>query len=136
RALHLAVFTTALLTLGPFLVIPQDAADFWFSALLDPERLGANTATTNQSLRGMLLRLYLPDGLTTLLWLALAGVVGWYGFRAARRACHAGDPVAGVALTGMTAVLISPVSWIHHLAWVVVALAALAGAGRLWAAAG
>jgi alpha-1,2-mannosyltransferase len=127
RALYMAVFTAALLTVLPFLVIPHDAAGFWFSALLDSERLGANNATTNQSIRGMLLRLYLPGWLTAALWLALAAGVAWYGIRHARRALLAGDRLTAVALTGLMAVLISPVAWIHHLAWVVVALAALAG---------
>ncbi|GAA0837705.1 alpha-(1-2)-phosphatidylinositol mannoside mannosyltransferase [Streptosporangium amethystogenes subsp. fukuiense] len=126
----IAALTAALLTLLPFLVIPADAADFWFRALLDPERLGANAATTNQSMRGMLIRLYLPDVLTSLLWAALVAVVAWYGFRHARRALLDGHPVAGVALVGLMAVLLSPVAWIHHLAWVVVVLGALAGDGR------
>lgn len=143
KAFFMAVFTATLLTVLPFLVIPDDAAGFWFGALLDSERLGANNATTNQSIRGMLLRLYLPDGVTAGLWLVLAAVVAWYGFRHARRALLAGDRLTAVALTGLMAVLISPVAWIHHFAWVVVVLAALAGPwdgtvrpGRLWLAAG
>ncbi|NUR89016.1 MAG: DUF2029 domain-containing protein [Nonomuraea sp.] len=141
RTFWMASFVTALLTLIPFAVIPRDAADFWFSALLDPERLGANAATTNQSIRAMLIRLYLPsETLTTVLWLALAAIVGWYGFRAAKRSYEADDPITAVALVGLMAVLLSPVAWIHHLAWVVVVLAAIAGDGRdrvrLWVAAG
>ncbi|MEU0520403.1 glycosyltransferase 87 family protein [Streptosporangium sp. NPDC006007] len=130
RTLFMAAFTAALLTLLPFLVIPGDAADFWFRALFDPERLGANAATTNQSMRGMLIRLYLPDQPTALIWLALVAVVGWYGFRHARGALLDGHPVAATALVGLMAVLLSPVAWIHHLAWVVVVLGALAGDGR------
>ncbi|MEU9891397.1 glycosyltransferase 87 family protein [Sphaerisporangium sp. NPDC051011] len=126
RTFFMAAFTAALLTIVPFLVIPHDAANFWFSALLDSERLGSNTATTNQSIRGMLLRLYLPGWLTAALWLAVAGFVAWYGFRHARRALIRGDRMTAVALTGLMAVLISPVAWIHHLAWLVIALAALA----------
>ncbi|GIH93843.1 membrane protein [Planobispora siamensis] len=130
RTFFMAVFTAALLTLLPFVVIPADAADFWFRALLDPERLGANAATTNQSMRGMLIRLYLPDALTSVIWLVLVAVVGWYGFRHARRALLDGETVTAVALVGLMAVLLSPVAWIHHLAWVVVVLGAIAGDGR------
>ncbi|WP_240506654.1 glycosyltransferase 87 family protein [Thermoactinospora rubra] len=130
RTFWIATLVTALLTLLPFAVIPQDAADFWFSALLDPERLGSNAATTNQSTRGMLIRLYLPsDLLTSLIWLALVAVVGWYGFRHARQAYLAKDTMTAVALVGLMAVLLSPVAWIHHLAWVVVVLGAIAGNG-------
>ncbi|MBB2908779.1 alpha-1,2-mannosyltransferase [Streptosporangium becharense] len=130
RAFLMASFTAALLTLLPFLVIPADAADFWFRALLDSERVGANAATTNQSMRGMLIRLYWPDVLTSLLWVAAVALVAWFGFRYARRALLDGHPITGAALAGLMAVLLSPVAWIHHLAWVVVVLGALAGDGR------
>ncbi|MDF5753003.1 glycosyltransferase family 87 protein [Spongiactinospora sp. TRM90649] len=130
QALYVAVLTAGLLSVLPFLVIPQDAAQFWFSALLDNGRVGANTATTNQSMRGMLLRLYWPEPLSTLLWAALVAVVGWYGFRRAKEAYAAGDTPTAVALAALMAVLLSPVAWIHHLAWVVVVLGALVGAGR------
>jgi alpha-1,2-mannosyltransferase len=131
RTFFMASFAAAVLTLLPFAVIPQDAVDFWFSALLDPERLGANAATTNQSIRGMLIRLYLPqEWLTSLIWLAIVAVVGWHGFRGAREAYQAGDSLTAVALVGLLAVLLSPVAWIHHLAWVVVVIAAIVGDGR------
>ncbi|MGW0807122.1 glycosyltransferase 87 family protein [Nonomuraea sp. NPDC002799] len=140
RTFFMAAFAAAVLTLLPFAVIPQDAADFWFSALLDPERLGANAATTNQSVRGMLIRLYMPDLLTSAIWIVIVAVVGWYGFRGARDAYKADDPVTAVALVGLMAVLLSPVAWIHHLAWVVVVLGAIVGDGRdrvrVWVAAG
>jgi alpha-1,2-mannosyltransferase len=130
RTFFMAAFAAALLTLLPFLVIPHDAAGFWFSALFDPERLGANAATTNQSIRGMLIRLYMNDTVTSVLWIGLVAVVGWYGFRGARDAYRAKDPMTAVALVGLMAVLLSPVAWIHHLAWVVVVLGAIVGDGR------
>ncbi|WP_157248483.1 glycosyltransferase 87 family protein [Nonomuraea typhae] len=140
RTFWMAVTVTAALTLLPFAVIPQDAFAFWFEALLDPNRLGANAATTNQSVRGMLIRLYLPDLLTSALWLAIVAAIGWYGFRGAYRAYQAKDHVTAVALVGLMAVLLSPVAWIHHLAWVVVVLGAVVGDARdrvrLWVAAG
>ncbi|MEV0582716.1 glycosyltransferase 87 family protein [Nonomuraea sp. NPDC050310] len=131
RTFWMASLVTALLTLLPFVVIPEDATAFWFHALLDPERLGSNAATTNQSVRGMLIRLYLPsDLLTTAIWVAVIAVIGWYGFRFAREAHERGETIAAVALTGLMAVLLSPVAWIHHLAWVVVVLGALVGDAR------
>ncbi|MFG3437708.1 glycosyltransferase 87 family protein [Nonomuraea sp. NPDC047897] len=130
RTLSMATFTAALLSLLPFAVLPRDAAQFWFSALLDPGRVGSNAATTNQSVRGMLIRLYLPDTLTSLIWVAVVAVVAWYGFRAARDAYRANDAMTAVALVGLMAVLLSPVAWIHHLAWVVVVLGAIVGDGR------
>lgn len=120
--------TTAVGLVGlGFLVIPADSADFWFNAIIDPDRLGSNAGTSNQSLRGMLIRFGLDSGLV---WLPLAALVGWYGFRVAVRASRRGDNLIACAVVGLLAVLLSPVAWIHHLAWVVLALAAIVGDGR------
>lgn len=113
-------------TVAAFLVIPGDSADFWFRAIFDSDRLGNNTGTSNQSIRGMLLRLG-PD--SALLWLALAALVAVYGFRHAVRATEAGHEIAGIAITGLLAALLSPVAWIHHLTWVVLVIAVVLGRG-------
>ncbi|WP_345568258.1 glycosyltransferase 87 family protein [Nonomuraea rosea] len=63
----------------PFMMIPEETARFWFHVLLDSDRVGANNATTNQSLRGMLLRLYLDSGVTSVLWMILVAAVGVIG---------------------------------------------------------
>lgn len=117
-------------TLATFLVLPADSADYWFRALFDSDRLGSNAATANQSIRGMLLRLHWPDAVTSLLWLACVALVAYFGFRSARRAWLAGDEIRGIAITGLIAVLVSPVAWIHHLAWLVVVFGAIVGDGR------
>lgn len=117
-------------TLATFLILPADSADYWFRALFDSERLGSNAATANQSVRGMLLRLHWPDVVTALLWLVCVAAIAYFGFRSARRAWERGDEIRGIAITGLIAVLVSPVSWIHHLAWLVVVFGAIAGDGR------
>jgi len=117
-------------TLVTFLILPADSADYWFRALFDSDRLGSNTATTNQSIRGMLLRLYWPDAVTSLVWLVCVAIVAYFGFRTARRAWQDGDEIRGIAITGLIAVLVSPVAWIHHLAWLVVVFGAIVGDGR------
>lgn len=129
RALTVVV-AAAVVTLGAAVVLPEASLAFWGGALSDSNRLGPNMGTSNQSIRGTLLRLG-PDGLPgTLLWLLLAAAVAVTGLRLARRAHLAGDPVGEVAVMGLVAVLCSPVSWIHHFAWMVVVIAALAGDGR------
>ena len=40
------------------------------------------------------------------------------GLWRARRAAVAGDELAGLTLAGVVGVLISPVSWVHHIIWV------------------
>ncbi|HEX2316944.1 MAG TPA: glycosyltransferase family 87 protein [Thermomonospora sp.] len=135
-----ATLTAAAATLAAFAVLPGDSIDFWFDAVMSSDRAGANNATTNQSLNGMLLRLYWPDTVTSLVWLGCVALVAFFGFRLARRAsltaarldgsaAHSAE-MAGIAITGLLSVLLSPIGWVHHLVWVVLVLGALAGDGR------
>jgi len=47
------------------------------------------------------------------------------GLARARSAHRCGDDLVGLTLTGLTACLLSPISWTHHLYWVVPALLVL-----------
>jgi alpha-1,2-mannosyltransferase len=137
-----ALFTAAGATLLAFALLPRDSVDFWFGALLEGDRVGSNYVTSNQALRGFLLRMYWPDMVTAWVWLASAALLAWVGFRYARGLSLLGasgrlSPAdswsaeqAGIAVTGLVAVIIGPVSWIHHLAWIVPVIGALAGDGR------
>jgi alpha-1,2-mannosyltransferase len=124
-----ATVTAAGLTLGAFLVVPADSVDYWFGSIFNTERLGSNDGTSNQALRGMLIRWGVES---TLPWLAVAAVVAVLGFRYAVRVSRRGDGLAACAIVGLLAVLLSPVAWIHHLAWVVLVLAVVVRDGRSW----
>lgn len=138
RAAYVAAGTFAGLSLLPAAVIPHDWWDYWTHRILDSERLRPNAGTSNQSLRGMVLRLHLPDRPGLLLWVASVLVIAYVGYRRAAAASRAGDETAGVAITGLLAVLLSPVAWIHHLAWLPLVVGVLADDGRVrrraWAA--
>lgn len=147
RTVLTSIGTAAFVTTWAALVQPAASAAFWTDALLAPDRLGPNGGTSNQSLRGVLLRIGPETGwLPGVLWMACALPVAVLGLRLARRLHAAGDLVAVVATVGLVAFLVSPVSWVHHLFWGVVVLgavlgdgtdrrrvaAALAGAAMLW----
>jgi len=127
-AVAAGVFTAA--TLVAAAALPDDSRSFWTDALWHSERLRANSGTSNQSLRGMWLRVVSDGHAVTALWLASAVVVAVVGFRRASRAAAAGDELTGVALTGLLAVLLSPVAWIHHLCWLPLLLGAIVADGR------
>ncbi|GIL36422.1 glycosyltransferase 87 family protein [Phycicoccus sp. DTK01] len=136
-----AVASAAVATLLAAAVLPGTSWTYWTFALRDPTRLGPNAGTANQSVRGFLLRLG-PEGLPgTVIWLVVVAGIAWVGFRLAARMYRAGDPVGELAVVGIVACLVSPVSWVHHYHWVVVVVLALLGARpweerhRLWAAA-
>jgi alpha-1,2-mannosyltransferase len=126
-----AVGTAVAVTLGAWVLLPEASFTFWGGALQDPARLGPNMGTSNQSLRGFLLRVG-PEGLPgTVIWLVCVAVVAVVGFHLARRAYLAGDSISEVAAVGLMAVLLSPVAWIHHLHWMVVVIFAILGADPL-----
>jgi alpha-1,2-mannosyltransferase len=131
RVLATSIVTVALVTIGSALLLPPASTTYWTDALLDPSRLGPNAGTSNQSLRGVLLRLGPnPGPLFTLSWGLCVVVVLVGGLALARRFDRLGEPIAVVATVGMVAYLISPVSWVHHMHWGVVVIGALLGDGR------
>ncbi len=121
-----------------WLINPRDSVAYWTSAIFDTRRLGGNASAGNQALRGMVLRLH-ADLAPDLIWLPLALVVAVGGFAAARACWKQGHDLAGIAMTGLLGALLSPVAWIHHLCWVLVAIGVIAGDGRnarrIWLAA-
>ena len=60
RAALTAALVALACTLGAWLLLPHDSVTYWTSAVFDPGRLGSNAGTSDQSLRGLLLRAFLP----------------------------------------------------------------------------
>src|SRR5213079_330283 len=63
-------------------------------------------------------------------WAAAALVVLGIWARRTRRAVTAADWPAAFALTGLTACLVSPITWVHHLVWLLPSFAVLIRAGH------
>ncbi len=117
RAAAVATGTAAGATLLAVLVAPSTSAQFWLGALWDTDRVGRLEYVSNQSLRGVMARLDLPSAW----WLAAVAVVLAAWFVRVRFQARP-DHVAGFAVTGIVACLISPVTWVHHLVWLLPAL--------------
>jgi alpha-1,2-mannosyltransferase len=130
RTAGMAAATVVLLTGLSALVAPGSARAYWTSALFASDRLGNNADPTNQSLRGIVLRTPLVHLSATLMFLALAAVVGTVGLRKAAAAWQAGDELTAVALVGLLSALLSPVAWIHHFVYLFPLLAVLVRDGR------
>lgn len=132
QAAAVAAASFAVLTGVAFILAPRDSLTFWTGTIFDSNRLGGNAAAGNQSLRGMILRAYLPGHAPPVMWLLAAAVVAVAGFAAARACRQRGDELAGIAITGLLSAALSPVAWIHHLCWAVVAIGVIVGTGRDW----
>jgi alpha-1,2-mannosyltransferase len=130
RAARTAVLAAVAWTVGAFLLLPRDSVNYWTSVIFDSGRLGDNAGTENQSLRGLLLRFFLPGQAPGVIWLLIALAVAVPGFLLARRLARQHWETAGIAVTALLLVLISPVAWIHYFLLVVVAIGALTGDGR------
>jgi len=118
RALLVAVGVGAGATLLAAAVAPEASQTFWTEALWNTGRIGDLAYISNQSLRGVVARLDLSSSW----WMAsVLAVVAVWAVRA-RRAAAVGDHRTGFALTGVATCLISPVTWVHHLVWLLPAL--------------
>ncbi|MGK5740955.1 glycosyltransferase 87 family protein [Micromonospora sp. URMC 103] len=106
---------------------PGASRTFFTEALWDTDRVGQLAYVSNQSLLGLVARLH-PEHPDRPLWLALVAATLAVWIVRARRAARAGDERAGFALTGVVACLVSPVTWVHHLVWLVPGLVVVAAA--------
>jgi alpha-1,2-mannosyltransferase len=130
RAAVTAAVAALAWTVGAWLVLPHDSVTYWTSVIFQSGRLGSNSGTSNQSLRGMLLREFLPGQTPGAVWAALALAVAVAGFAVARRLARQSREMEGIAVTALLGVLLSPVSWIHHFLVVVVVIGAILADGR------
>jgi hypothetical protein len=125
------------------LLAPHDSRRFWTGIIFASDRAGNTEATANQSLRGVLARA-LHTGDPGVRWLIPALVIGCAGLALATAALLAVDRLphatAWAAVScGVTALVVSPISWSHHWVWAVplvilLAAEAVRRGARRWAA--
>jgi alpha-1,2-mannosyltransferase len=109
------------------LVVPDASRFYWTQAMWDTTRVGRLDYVSNQSLQGVLARL----GETGRpLWATVVLLVLCVWAVRARRAVASDDWTAAFALTGLTACLVSPITWVHHLVWLLPSFAVLVRAGH------
>jgi alpha-1,2-mannosyltransferase len=123
RAAGVATAAAVGATLLAGLVMPSASQVFWTDALWNTGRVGSLAYVSNQSVRGLVSRLDGTGGGVVWALVVLIVLVAW-----AYRVRRATLP-AGFALTGVVACLVSPVTWVHHLVWLVPALVLLADEG-------
>jgi hypothetical protein len=121
RAALTALVTIILCTLAAFALNPSASAAFWTRYINDQARIGTVTYVSNQSLEGAL------DRVTHHLWSspamesvqALVVVVGialaWWAWRSS-------SMFLAVLIVADAGLLASPITWAHHMVWIVPAL--------------
>jgi alpha-1,2-mannosyltransferase len=121
RAAGVAIASAVAVTIATA-VVSAHASGMYFLGLIwhlesrvsleNPEPIG------NQSLKGAFVRL-LPDHLVLPLWIVAVLVAGIGGLWLSRMAWQCRGDVAGACTAGLVSVIVSPVSWIHHLVWLI-----------------
>ncbi|MFF4824643.1 glycosyltransferase 87 family protein [Streptomyces sp. NPDC001312] len=135
RAAAVATAVTAVATVLAAWAAPDASRFYWTHALWDTTRVGRLDYVSNQSLQGVLARLAAPGEPSRAFWaLTVVLVLAVWVWRT-HRALRADDWPAALALTGLVSCLISPITWVHHLVWLLPSFAVLVHARRLRTAA-
>jgi len=127
RPAFVAAATSVGLWLAAAIARPDLSRQFWTDVVFRNERVGDASFVSNQSVHGWLLRSGWSE---PLLGVLLVAVLLSIGLGRARVAHTAGDELAAATIIGLTGLLVSPVSWIHHGVWIVPAAAVVLGDGR------
>ena len=139
RAGCVALITFSVCGIVMLIVTPSEAWSYWTRYVFDAHRVGGEIYISNQSLRSTIYRFSLGHVSESLLVFLLL-TVGVAGLSTAVWAYRASSPLLGILLCAVTGLLVSPITWAHHLVWVVPIILWLALAhdrpafGRLWAA--
>lgn len=125
RAAAVATGTFVACELISYAASPASSASFWTKALFRPARAGDLSIVTNQDLTSALDRLHhgiVPDPVAMPLVAAAAAA----GLCVAALAHRRSSPMLGVLVCAGTVLLVSPITWAHHMVWIVPALLWLA----------
>lgn len=108
-------FATSLV-IGSFFGVGQ-VWQYWTTELFDTNRVGDTDRTSNVSALGTLTRL-LPDSTAKVVWLAAVVVVGVAAFWIAAKWWNHSTLVSA-SVIGVTALFVTPISWVHHWVWLI-----------------
>lgn len=119
-----ATFVVSLLVPVVFIGWDQVVA-FWTTILWDPGRVGGPAYSLNQSLNGLLWRVFAEEP-PTILWAVVAVGVLVVALTVARREWDRWR-ICAFATVALAMLIVSPISWTHHWVWAIPALILLLG---------
>ena len=113
-----------------FLVTPGNSWAYWTKDVMDSKRAGALLYSSDQNLSSALERLH-HGPVSALVLVPALVVIGVGGLALAAWAHRRSSVVLGLLVCATTGLIISPITWVHHMVWVVPAIIWLeAGADR------
>jgi len=120
RAIGALVAATAL----GWALAPADSMTYWTELLWESDRVGSVSDSRNNSALSVIARVLQPGSLRTGMWILMLGVVLGLALFRSVRASRANDFLAVAAIVGCASAIVSPISWTHHLGFLLVALVA------------
>ncbi len=115
------VVTFVVCELVTFLLSPTSSRAYWTHALFKPGRAGNLSYVGDQNLIAAVERLH--HGLVTnLALLPVLAAVAAGGLWLAALAHRRSSPMLGLLICAATGLLVSPISWVHHMVWVIPAI--------------
>ncbi len=109
-----------------WLLAPSDSRSYWTDLLWHSDRVGALGDARNNSALGVIARNFESGTGRTALWLCISAAILLVALLRSVKASKANDFLAVAAIVGCATAAISPISWTHHLGFLLVALAAFA----------
>ncbi|WP_308285861.1 glycosyltransferase 87 family protein [Actinoplanes hulinensis] len=129
RAAVTALFTAAVVTLATLAVAPDETLSWYGTVMWELDRPAPVSAPDNQSLAGVMARLYGFPAPPVLVWFAFGMLLLAVGLIRARSAHTDGDEVAAFTLVGLTGAITGPVSTSAETLWLLPAVLVLADTG-------
>ncbi len=101
-----------------FLITPRDSWTYWTKDVFDSKRAGALLYSSDQNLSSVLQRLH-HGPVSALVLVPALVVIGVGGLVLAAWAHRRSSVVLGLLVCATTGLIISPITWVHHMVWVV-----------------
>lgn len=113
-----AIVSFLALTVIGLIFLPAQTLSFFGGLLVGDTRTASPLYVGNQSLLGVFVRLIGESRSTTLIGLAIGGLVALIGTVVAAQWWRRQQQVFAVGLVGLCTCLASPLSWTHHFVWI------------------
>jgi alpha-1,2-mannosyltransferase len=104
------------------ILLPTDSQKYWLHKAIKSDGTGDLASYGNRSLMGMLQRAEIDR--PVILWAAVSVAIAGLAYWRARKAAQNGEVITALAIVGCAGLAISPISWEHHQAWLLLAIIA------------
>lgn len=129
RALATSVATFAAATAVAWVAMPSDSHRYWTVELFATERVGDLGSSYSNSVRRLIEQLPISSSMHSLLWLAAALALTAIAFWRARVALGRSNPLAAITIIMCAGLAVAPITWSHHVYFMLPAVLLLVGSG-------